>query len=108
MKFTFMTDDVWSGKKVTYVFDEDTLPKILENFELFLKANGFEFDGYLDFSTGEFDEEFDDDYRWPKFGEEELQTEPTIQKEKCPICYIDKDIMANHQCFDSKCPKDTW
>jgi hypothetical protein len=105
MKFTFMTDDVWSGKKVTYEFDEDTLPKILENFELFLKANGFEFDGYLDFSAGEFEDdigiEFYDD-------EEELQTEPTIQKEKCPICYIDKDIMANHQCFDSKCPKETW
>jgi hypothetical protein len=105
MKFTLMTDDVWSGKKITHEFDEDTLPKIIENFELFLKANGFEFDGYLDFSTGEFEDdigiEFYDD-------EEELQTESTIQKEKCPICYIDKNIMANHQCFDSKCPKETW
>jgi hypothetical protein len=107
MKFTLMTDDVWSGKKITFEFDEDTLPKILENFELFLKANGFEFDGYLDFTIPEIEPESD----WPQFDDEkpvEQCLEGVPKVESCSVCGINKNIMFHHQCFHKKCPKDTW
>jgi cytochrome c peroxidase len=105
MKFTFTSDDVWSNKKITHEFDTDSLITIIENFERFLKANGFEFDGYLDISTPEPEDDLDIEF----YDDEEIKTESTIvKKEKCDICHIEKGVMLNHKCFDDKCPKDSW
>jgi hypothetical protein len=107
MKFTFICDDVWSGKKVTHELDEDSLPKLLEHFEYFLKANGFEFDGYLDFCPSEKEMEESD---WPDFDDEPVEQclEGVSKEEFCPVCNINKNIMVNHQCFDKNCPKGIW
>lgn len=116
--------------KLQHEFEEDFLSDAVVYITSFLKGCGYEFGalkvlsvdevfsinpsldsdylyGDLDFSSPVGS---DDDYLF----EEDVPTvddpyadirKQTSTPEKCPICKIDKDIMMNHNCFDSSCPK---
>lgn len=48
LKFEYQFDD-GSAKVVFEMSPESSLPEVVEQFELFLKAAGYSFDGSLDF-----------------------------------------------------------
>ena len=126
MKYIFKQIDNISGRcaETTVEFSADSLSDILEQFEMFLRGSGFLPDGTLDFIP---DEEY--------YGEPETQEEPVhpwtqtlrddgewngvapsvamqwtvneLMKDKsvCPVCKIDNETMAQHECWDNNCPK---
>jgi len=105
MKFTLKCEhfeyDIYSGKEldvnntVTHEFREESLSTILENFESFLRGNGFHFEGNLDIVN--------DDYPESACTSEYNDESETLST--CPVCKIDNNIMKNYQCFDKNCPK---
>ena len=54
-KFTLIAEHE-SGEKVTYEFNEDYLPNVLQQMELFLRGTGYFFDGMLDFVNDELED----------------------------------------------------
>ena len=149
MKYIFKQIDNISGSNaVTSIeFDADSLPTILEHFEMFLRGSGFHPSGTLDFvnyddcelefsdeeldtpqeETHEWTQTLRDDAEWPfpkqrptqeewngvapsvamQWTVNELMKGPmTVQSnaEKCSICGISFDVMANQKCWDVKCP----
>jgi hypothetical protein len=119
MKFTLKCEhfeyDIYSGKEldvnntVTHEFRGESLSTILENFESFLRGNGFHFEGNLDIvnddypesaCTSEYNDEMDYDHPEANFDYHESEIIST-----CPVCKIDNNIMKNHTCFDKNCPK---
>ena len=126
MKYIFKQIDDISGRnaETTVEFSADSLSDILEQFEMFLRGSGFLPDGTLDFIP---DEEY--------YGEPDTQEEPVhpwtqtlrddgewngvapsvamqwtvneLMKDKsvCPVCKIDNETMAQHECWDNNCPK---
>ena len=63
MKYIFKQIDNISGRnaETTVEFSADSLPDILEHFEMFLRGSGFHPSGTLDFV------DYDDPYTTPKF-----------------------------------------
>ena len=162
MKYIFKQIDDISGHnaETTIEFSADSLPDILEHFEMFIRGSGFHPSGTLDFVEDDCEEwhyeEFDtpqeethewthtlrDDAEWPfplkrpvesiydgdlnspsagstqpwqgvapsvamQWTVNELMKGPmTVQSnsEKCSICGISFDVMANQKCWDVKCP----
>jgi len=161
MKYIFKQIDNISGRfaETTVEFHADSLPDILEQFEMFLRGSGFHPSGVLDFvdvdeceewhneefdtpqeepvypwidtgATWPFPKEkqsesiYDGDLNSPSAGAtqpwngvapsvamqwtvNELMKGPmTVQSnsEKCSICGISFDVMANQKCWDVKCP----
>jgi len=169
MKYIFKQIDNISGSNAvtTIEFDADTMPTILEHFEMFLRGSGFHPSGVLDFideedeyttpkfecaeeiyededteETHEWTQTLRDDAEWPfplkrpvesiydgdlnspsagatqpwqgvapsvamQWTVNELMKGPmTVQSnsEKCSICGISFDVMANQKCWDVKCP----
>jgi hypothetical protein len=47
-KFTFISEHN-TGEKITFEFNKEYLPDILQEFEMFLRGAGFQFNGNLDF-----------------------------------------------------------
>jgi hypothetical protein len=62
MKYT-LTCEQGSFKNTTE-FEEDFLPSVLENMQLFLKGCGFYFDGTLDIINEETEELYSDQVQW--------------------------------------------
>jgi len=56
MKMTFTCDNGPGEAKIVYEVEGSYLPKVLENFELFLKGSGFVFNGCLEFVNDEFNQ----------------------------------------------------
>ena len=54
-KFTLIAEHD-DAHKITYEFNKDYLPEVLQDIELFLRGVGFFFDGQLDF-VNDFDEQ---------------------------------------------------
>lgn len=54
MKLTFICEQ-YSGQKITYETGVEALPEVIEDFENFLKACGYHFEGTLDFVTEDSD-----------------------------------------------------
>jgi hypothetical protein len=149
MKYIFKQIDDISGHnaETTIEFSADSLPDILEHFEMFLRGSGFHPSGTLDFvnyddcelefsdeeldtpqeETHEWTQTLRDDAEWPfpkqrpaqnewngvapsvamQWTVNELMKGPmTVQSnaEKCSICGISFDVMANQKCWDVKCP----
>ena len=149
MKYIFKQIDDISGHnaETTIEFSADSLPNILEHFEMFLRGSGFHPSGTLDFvnyddcelefsdeeldasqeETHEWTQTLRDDAEWPfpkqrpaqnewngvapsvamQWTVNELMKGPmTVQSnaEKCSICGISFDVMANQKCWDVKCP----
>ena len=48
MKYIFKQIDIYTPSEITMEFNADTLPAILEQFEMFLRGSGFFFDGNVD------------------------------------------------------------
>ena len=139
MKYIFKQIDDISGRNAvtTIEFSADSLPDILEHFEMFIRGSGFHPSGVLDFVDVDeceewHNEEFDTPQEessaiWPfpkqrptqeewngvapsvamQWTVNELMKGPmTVQSitEKCSICGISFDVMANQKCWDVKCP----
>jgi hypothetical protein len=164
MKYIFkQIDDISGANAVTTIeFSADSLPDILEHFEMFIRGSGFHPSGTLDFvnyddcelefsdeeldtpqeETHEWTQTLRDDAEWPfplkrpvesiydgdlnspsagatqpwqgvapsvamQWTVNELMKGPmTVQSnsEKCSICGISFDVMANQKCWDVKCP----
>jgi hypothetical protein len=47
-KFTFISEHN-TGEKITFEFNKEYLPDILQEFEMFLRGAGFQFNGNLEF-----------------------------------------------------------
>jgi hypothetical protein len=150
MKYIFkQIDDISGANAVTTIeFSADSLPDILEHFEMFIRGSGFHPSGTLDFvnyddcelefsdeeldtpqeETHEWTQTLRDDAEWPfpkqrptqeewngvspstamQWTVNELMKGPmTVQSnaEKCSVCGISFDVMANQKCWDVKCPK---
>lgn len=127
----FTGDKIGLLSKTTKEINSEELYVILENFESFLKASGFRFDGHLEI-VGEDENLWDE--RWNDSDDEEeeqsnrvidhmmndLQKNPITMKdgsledefgdvfvsneEKCQLCNLPISVMKVHQCFDPKCP----
>jgi hypothetical protein len=78
MKYIFKQIDNISGSNAvtTIEFDADTMPTILEHFEMFLRGSGFHPSGVLDF----IDEE--DEYTTPKFEFNEESYEDDLSEDE--------------------------
>ncbi len=125
MKFTLKCEhfeyDIFSGKEldvnhvVTSEFKETDLLEIIKKFEMFMRANGFNFDGIIDIvkdndwpeNTGSSDYDIaieeQMDYEHPEANFDWLKE--SEQLSLCPVCKIDTNTMKNHECFDKNCPK---
>jgi len=149
MKYIFkQIDDISGANAVTTIeFSADSLPDILEHFEMFIRGSGFHPSGTLDFvnyddcelefsdeeldtpqeETHEWTQTLRDDAEWPFPKQRPTQEEwqgvapstamqwtvnelmkgsITVQSnaEKCSVCGISFDVMANQKCWDVKCP----
>jgi hypothetical protein len=113
-KFTFIREESFHGSKITYETPSESLDQILSEFGDFLRGCGFVINGYLDVVNDDYPEsvctseysvndEMDYDHPEANFDYQESETLST-----CPVCFIEKSLMKKHECFDEKCPKDTW
>ena len=68
MKYIFKQVDTYTPSETTVEFTADALSTILEQFEMFLRGSGFQFNGNLDFvSYDEFqEEEVEEEHEWYK------------------------------------------
>jgi hypothetical protein len=128
MKYIFKQIDNISGRnaETTIEFSTDTLPDVLEHFEMFLRGSGFYPSGTLDFVDEEhyyptfepaeehYEEPVKEEWPFPSQKESESQVmnwtaaqlirKPQM-KDVCPVCKIDNETMLKHECWDKKCPK---
>lgn len=81
--------------KVTVEFEVDTLTKVLENFELFLKGVGFYFDGVVDIVENENIDYSDFDLQDTSY--------PHLYP-LCPVCKLSKEQLGSNICYDENCP----
>lgn len=129
MKYIFKQIDDISGRnaETTIEFSADSLPDILEQFEMFLRGSGFHPSGTLDFVNYEDDEEEEHEWTQTLRNDSEWPFPRNLPKEKesngvmdwtaanlirppkmldvCPICKIDNETMKNNACWDKNCPK---
>ena len=65
MKYIFKQVDNFTPSETTVEFTADALSTILEQFEMFLRGSGFQFNGNLDFvSDDECQEEVEEEHEW--------------------------------------------
>ena len=107
----FTGDELDVASKHTTEFRADDLTTMLENFEMFLRGAGFQFDGTIDVVNpdAEFDDTDDESVADSKVMEHivaDLLRQQEIQElqGKCEVCGLDKQVMAVHKCFDNNCP----
>jgi len=128
MKYIFKQIDDISGRnaETTIEFSTDTLPDVLEHFEMFLRGSGFHPSGTLDFVDEEYyyptfeptEEHYEEPVKeeWPfpsqKESESQVMNWTAAQlirkpqmKDVCPVCKIDNETMLKHECWDKNCPK---
>ena len=135
MKYIFKQIDNISGRfaETTVEFHADSLPDILEQFEMFLRGSGFHPSGVLDFVDVDeceewHNEEFDTPQEepsatWPfpksnstkeewngvapsvamQWTVDQLMNKPIV--ENCSVCGISLETMKTQKCWDKFCPK---
>ena len=96
MKYIFKQIDNISGRsaETTVEFSADSLPDILEHFEMFLRGSGFHFSGTLDFVS-------DEEYDMPQF--EPAAEEEYDDNEVCGRCGLTRGQLGANICYDMKC-----
>jgi hypothetical protein len=109
MKYTFICEDTYLPWKNISEFEVDTIEDVVQNFNLFLKGNGFDFQvGVLDSEYYPTDTESSDAVissildalsNWPK-DTDASQLKSSV--EICDLCKLPKSIMINH-CQDENC-----
>lgn len=125
MKYIFKQVDDWTPSETTVEFTADSLETILEQFQFFLRGAGYNFEGVLDFVVEE-ERDFDSiNLDLSSYGAaqpvEEFEIDTTVmahvaadllrqmenkelEKERCSVCGLSAELMADHTCFDKKCP----
>ena len=95
MKYIFKQIDNISGHcaETTVEFSADSLPDILEHFEMFLRGSGFHFSGTLDFVP-------DEEYEMPQF---EPAAEEYDDNEVCGRCGLTRGQLGGNICYDEHC-----
>ena len=93
------------GSKITVEFEGDTLYKVLENFELFLRGTGFYTEGHLDFVLDEVSKVEVDTINIDLSSVNMMYEENYSHLLKCPICKLTDEQLGPHICYDKKCPK---
>ena len=92
------------GSKITVEFEGDTLYKVLENFEFFLRGTGFYTEGHLDFVTDEVSKVEVDTINLDMSSFNKTY-EDYIDLSKCPVCKLTDEQLGPHICYDKNCPK---
>jgi hypothetical protein len=109
----FTGDKVGVASKTTTEFQTVDLSTMLENFESFLRASGFHFDGQLEIVHPDdycVDIESTEDEKvnssvWNQIISNHLRFMETKNLEgNCEICKLPKSVMATHNCFEKNCP----
>jgi len=100
MKYIFKQIDNISGHcaETTVEFSADSLPDILEHFEMFLRGSGFHFSGNLDFSL---DFVSNEEHDMPQF--EPAAEEEYDNNQVCGRCGLTKGQLGTNICYDMKC-----
>jgi hypothetical protein len=101
----FTGDEVGIASKTTTEFRADELTTMLENFESFLRASGYHFDGYLTIANDEEIQVDEERSVWNRIVEDHLTfLETQSVQGNCEICKLPKAVMASHSCFEKNCP----
>jgi hypothetical protein len=111
MKYTFTCEDIYFGQwKNSSEFETDTIDEVVENFNMFLRGSGFNFqvevletnnDTYTsDSSNAVFSSMMNALNSW---SEQSNKIHLETNTEICPSCKLSKSIMMNH-CEDQNCP----
>ena len=107
-KFTFIRENGYDKSKVTMEFEATTLGDVLDEFETFVRACGYNEEGHLDFTTHIFPDCVGAVGATYDFGNLPQNNWPfsNIQVASiCPVCKISNELMEHHKCYDAKCPK---
>ena len=100
-KYT-LTVEHCDNTKVTVEFEAETLDRVLENTEYFLKGAGFFFDGNLDFVGDDNDSITTSTINLSPTNFDEMYSKnyPHI----CSVCKLTTDQLGENICFDKNCP----
>jgi hypothetical protein len=111
-KFTLIAEHD-DETRTTVEFNQDYLPNVLMQMDMFLRGTGFVYDGSL--SIEEWEDYSDKDEGCGSNSEPtEFATEFYPQTEnvtitgiasKCFICGLTNEQLGHHACFDQRCPK---
>ena len=116
-KFTLIAEHD-DETRTTVEFNQDYLPDVLMQMDMFLRGTGFVYNGSL--TIEEWDEYSDKDEDSDEYESTSTQesfsfkdqdgTENTITitgagPNKCFICGLTDEQLGHHACFDQRCPK---
>ncbi len=104
-KFTFIRENGYEKSKVTMEFEATTLGDVLDEFETFVRACGYNEEGHLDFTTHIFPEYVGTSHDFSHLPQNNWPFAKIQPTAVCPVCKIDNETMSNHTCYDAKCPK---
>jgi hypothetical protein len=113
MKYTFICEDQFFSKwKNSIEFECDTIDEVVENFNLFLRGSGFNFQlGVIE------DEETQSSYTENNSSDDSMKfildslsmwqsdaNRVQNQIEKCEVCELPSNIVSRYNCTDPICP----
>jgi hypothetical protein len=102
-KFTLIAEHD-DETRTTVEFNQDFLPEVLMQMDMFLRGTGFVYDGSLTIEgfedyTNE-DTHFDPNENYPQTDTINI----TGTNSKCYICRLTSEQLGHHSCFDQRCP----
>jgi hypothetical protein len=113
------TYDIFTGKSgaiertITHEFEMSELGDALENIELFLRGIGYSIKGQLDIvdeddkqPSNELNYDFAElEKQWLKATPNTFGSQPNEPLDNpCKQCGLPKNVMAQHKCWDPRCP----
>jgi hypothetical protein len=104
-KFTFIRENGYDKSKVTMEFEATSLGDVLDEFETFVRACGYNEEGHLDFTTNTFPEFVGAEPDFSNLPQNNWPFAKTITPGVCSICKISNETMEHHKCYDAQCPK---
>jgi len=108
--FTCEHNEEKDFSKHSIEFRADTLTAVLEQFDMFLRGNGFRYDGVVDIVDNREDLENNEGEdlalsksRWAAVIHS-FTNPPKFRANSCEVCGLDKNMMKSHNCYDDNCP----
>ena len=113
--------DIFTGKSsgiertITHEFEMSELGDALENIELFLRGIGYTINGQLDIvdenakePSSELQYDFGElEKHWAQATPNTFGSQPNEPNNICGQCGLPETLMAQHKCWDPKCPIQT-
>ena len=107
-KFTLIAEHD-DETRTTVEFNQDYLPDVLMQMDMFLRGTGFVYDGSLNIEEWEDysdkDEGCGSDAQPTEYPQTETVTITGFDTSKCFICGLTDEQLGHHACFDQRCPK---